>query len=231
MLRSILVIDSQPLRRSGVKAALAAMPEMPSVSEAAELQEGLSNVQHIRPDIILVEFSPAQGAREIKLIKERAPRVRIILMAERVDDETAVACLRAGASGVVSLGCETHELAKAIQAVSRGEAWASRRVISKALSLTRGGDGAARLTKREKQVLRLLALGRSNAEIADELFVSEKTVKTHVSSVLGKLHVRDRLQAALKALREGLVEDSVPIAPTEEGTPAEGVVAQKDKGD
>lgn len=231
MLRSILVIDSQPLRRNGVKAALAAMPETPSVSEAAELQEGLHKAQQIRPDIIVVEFSPAWGAAEIKLIRERAPKARIILMADRLDDETAVACLRAGASGVVSLGCETHELAKAIQAVGRGEAWASRRVISRALSLTRGRDGAARLTKREKQVLRLLALGRSNAEIADELFVSEKTVKTHVSSVLRKLHVRDRLQAALKALREGLVEDSAPLAAVGEGSGAESVAARQDGGE
>jgi DNA-binding NarL/FixJ family response regulator len=170
-------------------------------------------VARIAPDVVLMDLVMPRlgGVAAIRRIREQTPTTRILVLTSFASDDQVVPAIEAGAAGYLLKDVEPSELEAAIRAVHRGERLLAPQVTAR-LMATVAGDGpsadVASLTPREREVLRLLAHGQSNRELAATLVVSEKTVKTHVSNILMKLGVHDRTQAALLAVRAGLVDPS-----------------------
>jgi DNA-binding NarL/FixJ family response regulator len=217
----VLLVDDQPLLRMGFGMILNAQPDITVVGEASDGSEAVRAARELEPDVILMDLRmpgvdgvEATG-RIVKAAGETGPRV-IILTTFDLDDY-AFAGLRAGASGFLLKDVPPEELTAAIRAVASGDAVVSPRITRKLLDryadqLPDPRDDAApspsdlaRLTEREREVLLQVAAGRSNAEIAAELVLSEATVKTHVTRILAKLGLRDRVQAVVYAYQTGLV--------------------------
>jgi DNA-binding NarL/FixJ family response regulator len=217
----VLLVDDQPLLRMGFGMILNAQPDITVVGEASDGSEAVHAARELEPDVILMDIRmpgvdgvEATG-RIVKAAGETGPRV-IILTTFDLDDY-AFAGLRAGASGFLLKDVPPEELTAAIRAVASGDAVVSPRITRKLLDryadqLPDPRDDAApspsdlaRLTEREREVLLQVAAGRSNAEIAAELVLSEATVKTHVTRILAKLGLRDRVQAVVYAYQTGLV--------------------------
>jgi DNA-binding NarL/FixJ family response regulator len=217
----VLLVDDQPLLRMGFGMILNAQPDITVVGEASDGSEAVRAARELEPDVILMDIRmpgvdgvEATG-RIVKAAGETGPRV-IILTTFDLDDY-AFAGLRAGASGFLLKDVPPEELTAAIRAVASGDAVVSPRITRKLLDryadqLPDPRDDAApspsdlaRLTEREREVLLQVAAGRSNAEIAAELVLSEATVKTHVTRILAKLGLRDRVQAVVYAYQTGLV--------------------------
>jgi DNA-binding NarL/FixJ family response regulator len=215
----ILLVDDQALVRAGFRMILDAEPEMEVVGEASDGREAVDQVRSLRPDVVLMdirmpELDGLEAARRILSTNgQEAPK---ILMLTTFDlDEYVYEALRAGASGFLLKDTPPEQLVSAIHVVAQGEALLSpsvtRRVISEFVKGT-GPKPQAQfprledLTAREREVMRAIARGLSNAEIAKELFVSETTVKTHVARILMKLGLRDRVQAVVLAYEAGVVQ-------------------------
>jgi DNA-binding NarL/FixJ family response regulator len=215
----ILLVDDQALVRAGFRMILDAEPEMEVVGEASDGREAVDQVRSLRPDVVLMdirmpELDGLEAARRILTTNgQDAPK---ILMLTTFDlDEYVYEALRAGASGFLLKDTPPEQLVSAIHVVAQGEALLSpsvtRRVISEFVKGT-GPKPQAQfprledLTAREREVMRAIARGLSNAEIAKELFVSETTVKTHVARILMKLGLRDRVQAVVLAYEAGVVQ-------------------------
>ena len=216
----ILLVDDQALVRAGFRMILDAEPEMEVVGEASDGREAVDQVRVLRPDVVLMdirmpELDGLEAARRILsgASVDEAPK---ILMLTTFDlDEYVYEALRAGASGFLLKDTPPEQLVGAIHVIAQGEALLSpsitRRVIAEFVKGT-GPKPAAQfprlqdLTAREVEVMRLIARGLSNAEIAKELFVSETTVKTHVARVLMKLGLRDRVQVVVLAYEAGVVQ-------------------------
>jgi DNA-binding NarL/FixJ family response regulator len=212
----IVVADDQALVRSGFRMILDAKPDLEVVGEAGDGREAAALVERLRPDVVLMDVRmPEVDGLEAtrRIVASRSPTRVIILTTYDVDD-SVFAALRAGASGFLLKDARPAELVEAVRVVARGDALLAPSVTRRLLDRFAGvlpAPGATpppdlgELTEREVEVLRLVALALSNAEIAERLVLTEATVKTHVSSVLRKLGLRDRVQAVVLAYDVGLV--------------------------
>jgi DNA-binding NarL/FixJ family response regulator len=211
----VLLVDDQPLLRTGFRMVLGTEPGLTVVGEAGDGEEAVELARRLLPDVVLMDIRMPRldGVEATRRIVEAGLRTRVLVLTTFDLDEYVVGALRAGASGFVTKDVPADELVDAIRVVAAGEAVVAPRVLRRLLDRYAGHlpDPAAAppavhgLTDREHEVLVLIARGRSNAEIARELYVSETTVKTHVGHVLTKLAVRDRVQAVVLAYESGLV--------------------------
>jgi NarL family two-component system response regulator LiaR len=207
----IVLADDHPVVRQGLRAFLETQPEVEILGEAADGEEAVREVERLLPDVVLMDIvmPKVDGIEAIRRIRAISPSTQAIVLTSFADDEKIVAAVRAGAAGYLLKDARPQELINAIRAVARGEALLAPSVAARLMrELSRPSEDAAAtiLTARELEVLRLIASGRSNKEIAADLVLSEKTVKTHVSNILAKLHLADRTQAALYAVRQRLVD-------------------------
>jgi two-component system, NarL family, response regulator LiaR len=208
----VLIADDHPVVRHGLRAFLQLQEDFDIVGEAGDGHEAVAEVQKLRPDVVLLDLvmPNLDGIDAIRQIRQASPDTKVIVLTTFADDEKVFPAVRAGAAGYLLKDVEPKELVDAIRTVHRGEGLLHPRVASKLMSEFAGeherADTFEALTDREKEVLRLIARGMSNREIARELVLSEKTVKTHVSNILAKLRLADRTQAALYAVRNRLVD-------------------------
>ena len=209
----VLVADDQPLVRSGFRMVLEERPDLELVGEAEDGGQAIQLAAELDPDVILmdVRMPNLDGVEATRRLVESGTRAHILVLTTFDLDEYVYAAVQAGASGFLLKDVQPAELVDAIRVVAAGNSLfgpaATRRLIEQFASV-RGTPATATveaLTEREREVLRLLAQGRSNAELANQLYLSEATVKTHVSAVLRKLGVRDRVQSVIAAYEAGLV--------------------------
>ena len=205
---SVLIADDHPMVRQGLRVFLELQPDIEVVGEAADGAQAARLAQELRPDVVLLDLvmPGTDGVTAIELMAQAAMESKVLIVTSFGGHRTVVPAIRAGARGYVSKEVEPSALAAAIRAVAAGHVLLGPEVAAALLSAdtsqtAKGGGADPQLTAREREVLDLIARGRSNREIARALTVSEKTVKTHVSSVLMKLGVSDRTQAALWAVR------------------------------
>jgi DNA-binding NarL/FixJ family response regulator len=212
----VVIADDQPMMRAGFKAVLEATGSMTVVGEAATGEEAVQAATLHAPDVVLMDIR-MPGMDGIEATR-RLPRQRVLILTTFGLDEYIIDALRAGASGFLLKDAPTEEVVAAVRAVAAGDAVLGPAVTRQLLDqvgrrlpgpVTRMPGDLAGLTEREQEVLRMLAAGLTNAEISEALVVSETTVKTHVSKVLGKLGLRDRVQAVIYAYETGLI---VPTA-------------------
>jgi DNA-binding NarL/FixJ family response regulator len=199
----ILVVDDHNIVRQGLVALLNTVPDLKVVAEAADGEEAITVHRKHRPDVTLMDLRLPKigGADAITRIREEAPAARFIVLTTFDGDEDIFRALQAGAKGYLLKGMDIDELTEAIRSVYAGKSRIPAVVAGK-LAERMGGPA---LTTRETEVLKRIVAGRSNKEIASDLFISEATVKTHINSILGKLGVTDRTQAATTALQRGIV--------------------------
>jgi len=212
----VFVVDDHAVVRRGLQAFFDSEPDIEVVgaadggSQALDLLERL-DAQGRRPDVIVMDLQmrPLNGIESTRLIRARYDDVAVVVLTSYADDELVQGALEAGASGYVLKDADTDEVAAAVRAADRGELQldpaVARRLLS-SLGATSRGQAKADLTTREVEVLRLVGTGAANKDIALQLGISERTARTHVSNILGKLGLASRTQAALWAVREGLVQ-------------------------
>jgi NarL family two-component system response regulator LiaR len=213
----VLLVDDHNVVRQGLKLFLATQPDIEVVGEAENGVAAVAAVGKVQPDVVLMDLVMPQldGIGATQQIKTRYPDVEVIALTSFVEDAQVAAVVKAGAIGYLLKDVQPAELAAAIRAAQRGEVHlhpqAARRLMQ-AIGPKEPPSVAEPLTEREIEVLKALARGESNKKIADTLVVSEKTVKAHVSNILGKLNLQSRTQAVLYALRHGMVSlEDIPL--------------------
>jgi len=207
----VLVVDDHPIVRQGLSTYLSSRPGLAVVGEAADGDEAVATAARLAPDIVLLDLVMPRGGGldAIRRLRAAGDRPRVIVLTSFSGDDHVVEAVRAGAAGYLLKDVPPADLEAAIRVVHRGGVLLDPSVVGSVMAEVARAEplpGVDELTARERQVLALLAQGRSNRELAAELYVSEKTVKTHVSSILGKLRLTDRTQAALFAVRHGLAD-------------------------
>ncbi|ARI55235.1 MULTISPECIES: response regulator transcription factor [Streptomyces] len=206
-IRVLLVDDHQVVRR-GLRTFLEIQDDIEVVGEASDGAEGVARTEELRPDVVLMDIKMpgTDGIEALRRLRELENPAKILIVTSFTEQRTVVPALRAGASGYVYKDVDPDALAGAIRSVHAGHVLLQPEVAGALLAQDDAGGGTGRgstLTEREREVLGLIADGRSNREIARALVLSEKTVKTHVSNILMKLDLADRTQAALWAVRNG----------------------------
>jgi DNA-binding NarL/FixJ family response regulator len=210
----VLVVDDHPVVREGLRSFLGSRDGLEVVGEAGDVDAAVTAAEALRPDVVLLDLVLPGGGGVAALpgLLAVSPTPRVIVLTSFGGDDQALAAVRAGASGWLGKDIPPSELESAIRTVHRGgsvlDPAVAGRVLGEVASPSGQADGLDQLTAREREVLALLGEGLSNRDLAARLFVAEKTVKTHVSAVLSKLHLSDRTQAALFAVRHGLVEET-----------------------
>ena len=209
---SVLLVDDHAVVREGLRAFFDTQPDLTVVGEAASGEEAIDLATELVPDVVLMDLvMPGMDGVEATLrIKRVTPRTQVIVLTSYHEDEHIFPALRAGALSYMLKDTSMDELSDTVRRAARGEASLHPLVASRVIQdLQRGGhvgsDEFLDLTNRELEILRLIAQGLSNADLVEELVISENTVKGHVSNVLSKLHLANRTQAAVYAWREGLV--------------------------
>ena len=206
---SVLIADDHPFVRHGLRTYLETLDDMEVVGEASDGVEAVELAGQVLPDVVLMDLVMPEldGVEATRRIRVASPATKVIALTSFDDDQKVFPAIKAGAAGYLLKDVRPADLADAVRKASRGEALLAPSVAARLMQEVSGERTAsAGLTERELEVLRLIARGMSNKLIAHELVVSEKTVKTHVSNILAKLHLADRTQAALYAVREGLAE-------------------------
>ncbi len=206
---SVLVVDDQRLIREGIASLLGIQPGIEVVGTAADGHEAVEQAVALAPDVVLmdVRMPGMDGVEAVALLRRRVPACRVVMLTTFDDEDYVVRSLRAGATGYLLKDLPSQELAAAVKLAAAGVAQFDPAAAARlAAALDRsGGHRGEPLTMREIEVLRLVAAGATNREIAERLYLSEGTVKNHISRILGRLGLRDRTQAALYAQAHGLV--------------------------
>jgi DNA-binding NarL/FixJ family response regulator len=206
----VFIAEDHAIVRKGIRVLLTLEPDIEVVGEAGNGREAVSGIESTRPDVILMDLVMPEmdGIEAIQQVVARQPQARILVLTSFATDDKVFPAIKAGALGYLLKDSEPRDVVDAIRQVYRGESSLHPRIARKLMQeLSRPPDRPPTpdpLTEREMEVLGLVAQGRSNREIADELTVTEGTVRVHVSSILSKLHLASRTQATLYALREGL---------------------------
>ena len=213
---TILLVDDQPLFREGLRTLLSVQPDLKVVGEAGDGEEALKLCRTLKPAVVLMDLQMPvlDGVEATRRLHHEQPDSRVIVLTTFDDDEMVFDGLRAGALGYLLKDAPSEKLAEAIRAAARGESFLQPSIAAKVvaefarLTTKRSPPPQALiepLSDREQEILALIATGATNREIGNQLFLAEGTVKNHVTNVLGKLGVRDRTQAALKAREMGLI--------------------------
>lgn len=208
----ILICDDHAVVREGLRALISTEPDMIIAGEAVNGENAVAAFRELRPDVTLLDMVMPRmdGVEALKIIVSEFPGARVLVLTSFSDDEMVFPAIKAGALGYLLKDSTPEELVRAIRTVNRGEASLhpsiARRLIQELSRPATLPPTQEPLTEREMEVLRLVAKGYSNEEIGDSLVVSERTARGHVSSILSKLHLANRTQAALYALREGFAD-------------------------
>lgn len=219
----VLVADDHTLFRDGLRALLASIPDIEVVGEAASGKEALKLVIEYQPDVILmdIQMPDLNGIEATRQILHTSPHVGIIVLTMFQDDDSVFAAMRAGARGYVLKGADQSVLLRAMRAVANGESLFSPEIAARLMHFFTNLGPASRseifpeLTDREREILSFIADGQTNADIAEKLVISMKTVRNHVSNIFSKLQVADRAQAAIRAREAGL--GSATSSPSDPG--------------
>jgi NarL family two-component system response regulator LiaR len=218
---TVYIVDDHDVVRKGLRFYLSAHIEISIVGEAGDAESAIAGVTEQVPDVVLMDLllplrpgtEPADegGVQATRRVRQISPRTQVVVLTSFSQDELVFSAIKAGALSYLLKDADAETVLHAIHAASRGEAILhpriAQRLMTEVTAPARGRDPAADLTAREMEVLQLIAQGRSNAEIAAQLVITERTVKAHVSNLLGKLHLSDRTQAAVYAWREGLIHE------------------------
>jgi DNA-binding NarL/FixJ family response regulator len=204
----VLIADDHPVVRQGLRTFLGVQEDIEVVGEASDGAEVVSRAEALTPDVILLDLKmpDVDGLTALRELRNRGVASRVLVLTSAGERTRVLPVVRAGASGFLYKDVDPHALVQAIRAVHDGHVLFAPDAADAMLAPDQGDKGTAALTEREGEVLAQIARGRSNREIARALVVSEKTVKTHVSNILMKLGLQDRTQAALYAVRHGVVE-------------------------
>ncbi len=216
---NIIIIEDYNLTRVGIRSFLSKYENMKVIGEAENAEKGLSLVRRLHPDVVLMDLGlpGMNGIEATQQIKAFDSNIKVVVLTSHEREEEVISALGSGANAYCLKDIDSERLSEAIETVAEGGAWLDPAIASVALKLcpkpnepktssTKGQHAnKAQLTEREMEVLRLLVEGMSNTEIANELIVSVHTAKAHVCNILQKLYVNDRVQAAVKAIREGIV--------------------------
>src|SRR5579859_5093876 len=205
----VALVDDHRIVRRGLISFLKAFDDLTVVGEASSGEEALQHIEEWLPDVIVMDMlmpGGIDGIETIRQVRALVPSTRIVALTSYTDDSRVVAALRAGAIGYVRKEADPDILLASVRAAARGQSLLDPAVASAIMQeLQRGGKHSADLTEREQEVLRQLALGRTNREIAEALVVSDETVKTHVGNILTKLQLAHRTQAVIYALKKGII--------------------------
>jgi DNA-binding NarL/FixJ family response regulator len=213
----VLIADDQPLYRRGLEVVLHTEEHIEVVGEAENGEEAIAKAEELAPDVVLmdVRMPRINGIEATQAIRDRVPTTKILMLTVSDEDSDLYEAIKAGASGYLLKEVSVEEVADSIRAVMQGESKITPSMASKLINefsaMSKRADERQRLpvpalTARELEVLKLVAKGMSNREIADELFISENTVKNHVRNILEKLHLHSRMEAVMYALREKLLD-------------------------
>jgi two-component system, NarL family, response regulator LiaR len=203
----LLLVDDHVVVRQGLRMVLALEPDLEIIGEANNGQEALSLIKKLSPQVVLMDLlmPVMDGVSAIRAIKKDYPDIEVVALTSVLEDRLVIDAVEAGAAGYLLKESGPEELIEAIRAAAKGEVRLHPKAQKRLIKEVRTPEMRESLTERETETLRLIARGMSNKEIAENLTVSEVTVKTHVSSILSKLNLQSRTQAALFALKEGLV--------------------------
>jgi DNA-binding NarL/FixJ family response regulator len=207
----VLIVDDHAVVRMGLRAFFDLLPDIEVVGEAADGSEGVAMTRRLAPDVVLMDLlmPNMDGITAIARIKAEQPEIEIVTMTSFIEEEKVTAALEAGASGYVLKDADAEEVAQAIRAAFAGEVHLDpqvARMLAQRLRARKEPEPVEPLTEREKDVMRLLGHGLSNKEIGAQLFITERTARTYVSNILGKLGLASRTQAALWAVEHKLSE-------------------------
>ena len=208
----IVIADDHQVVRRGLRAFLELDPEMVVVGEAADGAEAVRLAQHLQPDIVLMDLlmPVMDGIAATAAIRHELPETEVLALTSVLEDASVVGAVRAGAIGYLLKDTEADALCRAIKAAVEGQVQLTPQAAARLMQVVSAPESPQPLTERETDVLRLLAQGQANKQIARSLSIAEKTVKVHVSNILGKLGVQSRTQATLYAIRIGLVSTHAP---------------------
>ena len=214
---SILIVDDHEVVRNGMRSYLETLPDFTVVGEAASGEDAIEMVSELIPDIVLMDLimPGMDGIETTRRVKQISPRTQVVVLTSYHEDIHIFPALKAGAISYILKDMKMEKLVDVLHRAVQGEVTLHPRVASRVLQNLRGEDGEepqliAELTERELDVLKLIAAGLSNTQIAAKLFISENTVKGHVSNILSKLHLADRTQVAVFAWQKGIVHRSAP---------------------
>jgi DNA-binding NarL/FixJ family response regulator len=215
---TVLIVDDQPMVRRGLQAFLECEEDISVVGEASNGEEAIQKVQELLPDVVLMDLvmEDMDGIAATRQITQVSPNCRVLILTNYDEDDKVYHSIKAGAMGYLLKDVPAEDLIRAIRSIANGEFHLhpriARKVLSELIPDRYGNSDLTGLTSRENEVLKLVAKGRTNKEIALLLTISIKTVKAHVGNILSKLHMIDRTQAMQYALKQGLIspEDNPP---------------------
>lgn len=209
---TVLIVDDHEVVRQGVRAFLETLPDLQVIGEAASGEEAIHLAAQKLPNVVLMDLilPGMDGLEATRKIKDRSPDTQVVVLTSYDQDEYIFPALQAGATSYTLKDMKMDRLAEAIRKAAGGEATLHPRVAARVIKSVRGelgtnNNGAIDLTERELEVLKMIAHGLTNSQIAETLVISENTVKGHVSNILSKLHLADRTQAAVYAWKQGIV--------------------------
>ena len=203
----VLITDDHKVVRRGLRGFLELDPELEVVGEASNGEEAVELVRRLEPDVVLMDLlmPVMDGIEATRVIRSEMPEVEVVALTSVLEDVSVTGAIRAGAIGYLLKTTEADELCEAIKAAAAGKVQLAPEAAARLMREVRTPASLTPLTERETEVLKLVARGKTNRQISRELFIGEKTTKSHVHSILRKLNVKSRTQAALYAVRVGLV--------------------------